>query len=270
MNVHPNMTTLNFTNVTTEGQTTTFRPSYIIDPLLISLYLYNLSMLIKKYWHTLEPVHIFEINSVLDLTIIVALRAVNNIEKMIAPDSWVCILRHYVEIVSRWSLMADISMSQINMFLALYWNAEYKTRVTTRIAVVAEVASKIVAGVLAAIMVWVDPTEFHCHSTDGRRYVCTYFRRNNIFYKTIPMSVCIIIVSYTSIYVFKVVLKLQASVTPVVNIPISAAVNNSDHQTNDNNVANSGGDGDSFQQILSVKRLDSNPHLFYKVVSYHR
>ena len=121
------MIMLNCTNITSGHQITVFRPSYIIDPVLISLYLCCLYRLIKKYWHTMEPVHIFEINSVLDLTIIVILRAVNNVETMIPPDSYICILRQYVEMVSRWSLMADISMSQVNMFLALYWNAEYKT-----------------------------------------------------------------------------------------------------------------------------------------------
>ena len=162
--------------------------------------------------------------------------------------------------------MADISMSKVDLFLTLYWNAEYKARVTTRLATVVTVTIKILAALVASIMVWVDPAEFKCHHLDGRRFVCNYFRRNNVFYFTIPMSVCVIVVSFTSIYVFKVVMKLQASVSPIVNL--QPTVNNlaTDKVDNDKNAK----DEVAFQKVNTVERLNSNPHLFYKVASYHR
>ena len=208
---------MNCTNITTDHQALVFRPSYIIDPIWISLYLYQLVKLITKYWHTMEPVHVYEINSMGDLTIIIIQRAVTNIEPLISPHSSICLLSQFVGKVSRWSLMADISMSQVDLFLALYWNAEYKARVTTRLATVVTVTSKIVAALVASIMILVDPSEFNCHNINGRRFVCTYYRRNNIFYFTIPISVCVIVACCTSIYIFKVVRKIQASAAIVEN-----------------------------------------------------
>ena len=75
-----------------------------------------------------------------------------------------------------------------------------------------------------------------------------------------------IVVSFTSIYVFKVVMKLQASVSPIVNL--QPTVNNlaTDKVDNDKNAE----DEVAFQKVNTVERLNSNPHLFYKVVSYHR
>ena len=155
---------MNCTNITADHQTLVFRPSYIIDPIWISLYIYQLVKLITQYWHTMEPVHVYEINSMGDLTIIIIQRAVTNIEPLISPHSCICLLSQFVGKVSRWSLMADISMSQVDLFLALYWNAEYKARVTTRLATVLMVTTKIVAVFVASIMVFIDPAEFNCHN----------------------------------------------------------------------------------------------------------
>ena len=260
---------MNCTNITTDHQALVFRPSYIIDPIWISLYLYQLGKMITKYWHTMEPVHVYEINSMGDLTIIIIQRAVTNIEPLISPLSSICLLSQFVGKVSRWSLMADISMSQVDLFLALYWNLEYKGRVTTMLATVVTVTSKIVAVLLASIMVLVDPAEFNCHNIDGRRFLCTYFiRRNNVFYYTIPMCLCLIVVSFTSIYVFKVLMKHQASVSPIVNL--QPTVNNRNHGAYKDDNDKDSKSGEAFEKVNTVKRQNSNPHLFYKVVSYHR
>ena len=165
--------------------------------------------------------------------------------------------------------MADISMSQVDLFLTLYWNAEYKARVTTRLATVVMVTTKIVAALLASIMVLVDPAEFNCHNIDGRRFLCTYFiRRNNVFYYTIPICLCLIVVSFTSIYVFKVLMKHQASVSPIVNL--QPTVNNLNHGANKDDNDKDSKNGEAFEKVNTVERQNSNPHLFYKVVSYHR
>ena len=260
---------MNFTNITVDHHALVMRPTYIIDPIWISLYLYQLGKLITKYWHIMEPVHVYEINSMGDLTVVIIQRAFTNIESLISPHSSICLLSQFVGKVFRWSFLADISMSQVNLFLALYWNAEYKARVTTRLATVVTVTIKIVATLVASIMVWVDQAEFNCHNIDGRRFLCTYFiRRNNVFYYTIPMCVCVIVVSCTSIYVFKVVMKLQASVSPVVNLQPTANIMEHPADKDDNNGVEE--DERAFQKINTVERLNSNPHLFYKVVSYHR
>ena len=162
---------MNFTNITADHQTLVFRSSYIIDPIIlaiwISFYLYQLGKLIPKYWHTMEPVHVYEINSMGDLTIIIIQIAFTNIEPVISPNSCICLLSQFVGKVFRWSLMADISMSQVNLFLSLFWNAEYKARVTTMLATVVTVTSKIVAALVASIMILVDPSEFNCHNINN-------------------------------------------------------------------------------------------------------
>ena len=259
---------MNFTNITVDHHALVMRPTYIIDPVWISLYLYQLGKLIPKYWHTMEPVHVYEINSMGDLTIIIIQIAFTNIEPVISPNSCICLLSQFVGKVFRWSLMADISMSQVDLFLALYWNAEYKARVTTRLATVVMVTTKILAALVTSIMVFIDPAEFNCHNIDGGWFMCNYFRRNNVFYYTIPMCVCVIVVSFTSIYVFKVVMKLQASVSPVVNLQPTVNIMKDPADKDDNNGVEE--DERAFQKINTVERLNSNPHLFFKVVSYHR
>ena len=73
------------------------------------------------------------------------------------------------------------------------------------------------------------------------------------------MCLCVIVVSFTSIYVYKVVKKLQTSVTPIVNL--QPMVNNLNHGADEDDNDKDSKDGKAFEKVNTVEKQNSNPHL---------
>ena len=79
-------------------------------------------------------------------------------------------------------------------------------------------------------------------------------RRTNIFWATLPMTLCFIIVISVNIYVIKVILAQKSSVAPTVTLPPAPS-------TDQLGLEAGQGEGRTIQKI---QRMDEDPSMFYK------
>ena len=111
-------------------------PSLLIQILSISVLIILYVIVTVKHFikhkHHLEPNHIYELSILSDFLAIFTTVFLQQIERKYQSWAPYCVLVNFVRISARLSLNADISASQVDRFLALYWNVEYKARVTAR------------------------------------------------------------------------------------------------------------------------------------------
>ena len=221
----------------------------IFAPVLNLLHISMLVHLCKKYKHKLEPVHIFEINTLVDKCLMLSNLALRNfIGEQLGHESLICKISTIITFASRLSFYLDICWTQIDRFLALYWNIEYKERVTNNKALVITTITKVLNLVLALIAMLMDPTWFECQS--GQNYRCTVYKKNNALYFTLSASLAMATVIIVSSYSMKLILKIHSEVSPVVTLNHPPA---SKIKTISKSV-----------ESFDIMRNDSNPHLFYK------
>ena len=93
----------------------------ILDPILNLLHISMLVHLCKKYKHKLEPVHIFEINTLVDDYLMIFNLALRHfIGGQLGDESLFCKISTIITFASRLSFYLDICWTQIDRFLALY------------------------------------------------------------------------------------------------------------------------------------------------------
>ena len=108
------------------------RLSFYVIPVLISLHVFVIVKLYIKHRHHIEPIHIYEFSILSDMTVWFTTFFLGNFEWNYQGWAPYCVLVNFVDTSARLSGYADISASQVGRFLAIYWNAAYKERVTTR------------------------------------------------------------------------------------------------------------------------------------------
>ena len=225
----------------------------ILDPILNLLYFSILGHLCKKYKNKLEPVHIFELNTLVDKCLVMFNLALRHfIGGQLGHESWFCKISNIIEFSSRLSFYLDICWTQIDRFLALYWNIEYKERVTNNKAVVVITITKVVQLVLALVVMCIDPAWFECQS--GKAYQCTVYKKNDAFYFTLPSTLAMATTIIVSSYAMKLILRIHSDseVRPVVNLnppPASANIRTVSR---------------TVEKSFIILRNDSNPNIFYK------
>ena len=122
--------------------------SFYVIPVLISLHVFVIVKLYIKHKHHIEPIHIYEFSILSDMTVWFTTFFLGNFEWNYQGWAPYCVLVNFVDTSARLSGYADISASQVDRFyiryiilypvyqvdrfLALYWNSEYKERVTVR------------------------------------------------------------------------------------------------------------------------------------------
>ena len=84
--------------------------------------------------------------------------------------------------------------------------------------------------------------------------ICIYMRRTNIFWATLPMTLCFVIVISVNIYVIKVILAQKSSVAPTVTLPPAPSTDQLELEAGQ-------GEGRTIQKI---QRMDEDPSMFYK------
>ena len=224
---------------------------YILDPILNLLHFSMLAHLLKKYKYKLEPVHIFEINTLVDKCLMLFNLGLRHIlGHQLGYESMFCKISTIITFTARLSFYLDICWTQIDRFLALYWNIEYKERVTNNKALATITITKVVNLILALIALIMDPTWFECQN-DCQSYQCTVYKKNNALYFTFSTILALATVIMVSLYSVKLILKIHSEVSPVVNL---------NHPPAFTKVKTISSSVESFD----IRRKDSNPHIFYK------
>ena len=109
-------------SVEVEVQVQTAKWSYWTDPLLITAYVTSLYCLGRKHRHNIEAVRILELNTLLDITIVVICKGLQNFDFYLQADLY-CIIVHAIKHWAKFSFYSDFSLGEIDKFLSLYWSS---------------------------------------------------------------------------------------------------------------------------------------------------
>ena len=87
-----------------------------------------------KNRHDLEPLHIFELNTLANFSVFCLIRASKQLVIFQLSSSVLCSIIQWFTFYSKINIYAGIVMSQVDRFLALHLHLEYKARITTELA----------------------------------------------------------------------------------------------------------------------------------------
>ena len=222
----------------------------ILDPILNLLHISMLVFLYKRYKNKLEPVHIFEINTLVDECLMIFNLALRHfVGDQLGYESLFCRISTLITFAARLSFYLDICWTQIDRFLALYWNIKYMELVTNNKALVVITITKVLNLILALFVLFMDPDWFECQSIN--KYQCTVYKKNNALYFTFSTTLTMATVIIVSAYSMKLILKLHSEVRPIINL---------NHPPSSKNVRTISRRVESFD----IFRDNSNPHIFFK------
>ena len=88
----------------------------------------------RKNRHDLEPLHIFELNTLANISGFCLIRAIKQLVILQLTGSVLCSIIQWFTFYSKLNIYAGIVMSQVDRFLALHLHAEYKARVSPELA----------------------------------------------------------------------------------------------------------------------------------------
>ena len=88
----------------------------------------------RKNRHNLEPLNIFELNTLANISGFCLIRAIKHLVIFPLTGSVLCSIIQWFTFYSKINMYAGIVMSQVDRFLALHLHLEYKARVTTELA----------------------------------------------------------------------------------------------------------------------------------------
>ena len=87
-----------------------------------------------KTRHDLEPIHVFELNTLANFSVFCLIRASKLLVIFQLSSSVLCSIIQWFTFYSKINIYAGIVMSQVDRFLALHLHLEYKARITTELA----------------------------------------------------------------------------------------------------------------------------------------
>ena len=154
-----------------------------------------------------------------------------------------------------------------------------------RSALVATLSVKVAAMLITILIYFVDPDVFRC--APYTLPICAYIRKNNFYWVTLPLCSSYLVVLFVTVYVIKIILKQENTITPLVNLRASTSANrpltishsfNNNVQHNDQIMLedleiqipqgmeenlNDPAFKDSRKREL-IRRDEANPHIFYR------
>ena len=88
----------------------------------------------RKNRQDLEPLHIFELNTLANISGFCLIRAIKQLVIFPLTSSVLCSIIQWFTFYSKINIYAGIVMSQVDRFLALHLHVKYKARVTPELA----------------------------------------------------------------------------------------------------------------------------------------
>ena len=168
-------------------------------------------------------------------------------------------------------------------YLFVRLSSKYYTYVTTRGAVITVIVVRIFMVITTLVIARLDPDILKC--SEEELPICSYLRKNNFLWVTIPMFLTYVPILLVTLYVSKVIVKSQRSVAPAHNLPSSnlepsgglEAQNNSPElevedieMENTSNVKRNHNsdqvdvDAGTERTIVKIKRSPTDPHTFFR------
>ena len=288
MKEYNEMTSLSQNQTVSNGEA---RPSFYVNPILICLYVFVIVKLFIRHRHHLEPIHVYEFNILTDMTVWFITFFLGNFESNFKDWAPYCVLVNFIDTSARLSGYADISVAQVDRFLALYWNSEYKERVTTHSAIITTVMVKMMVMVSTLLIYSVDPDVLKC--APDTLPICAYIRKNNFYWVTLPLCSSYLVVFIVTVYVLKIIIKQENMVVPSNNLQVRGKTNdelikrarvftisgkNANIQPSDQEVQEMKNEEETVETTTTksssraneprkgelIRRDEANPHMFYR------
>ena len=168
----------------------------------------------------------------------------------------------------RSSMYADISVGEINRFLFIYLSSTYNEKVKKKNVLIVIVVIKIIMAIISLSGFVLDPDNFKCFQNNA--FLCSSVRKNNIYWRTIPFTICVIITLIVSGYLIKTVFN-QSKVSPrngtiCRKIPLAPPAPPPSPVSTFSEYEKVRGKGNKSKEIDNViKRINSNPHMFFRL-----
>ena len=165
-----------------------------------------------KHKTNMEPIHVFQINF-MSLSIWLLFFQCIKIIHELSNFNESCLF-YIFGFFGHFSWNSDVVLMQIDRFLAIYWNIRYKSRVTTKMAIISCLASKVCTTILTVFVVIYDKSYSQC-SVPIFLY---HLKSSNIYLDAYPKLVAACILLVVSIYMKNTMKNLKKKIQPVVNI----------------------------------------------------
>ena len=267
---------------------------------LAGLYLVVLGNIYKTHRYSLEPIHIFELNILASAALFIINNSIFGFDPLFESDHYFCAIGHFLGVYNTFSLYIGIISSQLDRFLALYWNVSYKGRVTPELATKIVGCEKLFLLVPVFLFAVLDPAMLRCYQ--GSVSLChqTGASLASAWSRTV-FWLMIATVLAVSLYVLYLKVKSSRQVQPTVNLPhqspqfqqietISASINEpAQHDIvlldleqscqADQDEQRAGGEGEEEgegegetakeapEMTKAVQRQNPDPFMFYRIKS---
>ena len=218
------------------------------------LYAGVIQRIYSKNKHSLEPIHVFELNNLSNWALMAVVNILTLFDVFFYDSDIFCPIIHFGQNYIRFSFYVGIILTQIDRFLALYLNVKYKSRVTKDDALKTVVISKAILFVVTLMVIKLDGKILECFSSTF--FGCRMLK-GNLMFVNLPMFVTLVTVIAVSIYVLACILKQRKKVAPTVNIKtVSRQVEEEDLTVVD--LENEEADE------KKIKRRNEDPFMFYR------
>ena len=225
----------------------------VLELILYTIVTYKIYM---KSKNNTEPMHVFLLNLISVITFCITFQLMHIVHSLVGIGN-VC-LYYYFGVFIHISFNTDMTLMQIDRFLAVFWNIKYKSRVTTEMALRSCVASKVFAMILTILIAKLDPTYRECSSS----YRMWFLKSSTIHFDAYPKLIVACAMVVVSIYEIIILEKLKKKIHPQITLPtlqslpcVSGAVQ---EQENNQQAINN-------EALSKIKRKDKDPNMFYEV-----
>ena len=209
-----------------------------------------------KFRSNREPVNVFDLSilTVQFLWIFTTPFGLGTFQKCFSDSfSPYCIMINFINNTLRFSFYGDFIVSQLDKFVALRWSFWYHEWMTISRAIIISFTCKFIMAGLTVFMMCVDIEYFKCFPKDTIPF-CNNLEPNNVFWRTIPVSIVQIVILGVTLYICKVISHLQECTSTLTNVRPSLTTNIIDEYTSNANI----------EGTSQIRRTNSSPTMFYR------
>ena len=181
------------------------------------LYLVVAWQILQRHRYSLEPVHIYELNTIVTC----ALFAPINIgARYLANWGNLCRVMEWLRYYNWQDFITGLLITQTDRFLALYWHAEYKGRLSPELASKIVLLEKLILLLPISLAAAVSPGPLlQCVQSPVLECADLPKLEQTLVLMDIPVVAAFIAVVAVSLYVGSVRRRLRKTVQPTVNLP---------------------------------------------------
>ena len=182
------------------------------------LYLVVMGSIYRTHRYTLEPIHIFELNILASAALLIINNSLYGFDPLFESDHYFCGIVHFFGVYNTFSFYIGIISSQVDRFLALYWNVSYKGRVTPELSSKIVLCEKFFLLIPVLVFAVTDPALLNCYP--GPASLCRQRLRGltSVWCRAV-FWLMIATVLAVSLYVLYLKVKSSRQVQPTVNLP---------------------------------------------------